>query len=132
MKRLITEKTPVTETIQLWAMPQSQWHRENYPEDNPFRYEMRTDEPYGEGNILLDEQELTLYVPAGIDLREKAVETLQAEVARIRREASEQCEKLQEQINSLRLLAHMPEEAEDDSIVQSVGPGASNAYVNQD
>jgi len=132
MNRLITEKTPVTETIQLWAMPHSKWHRETFPDDGPFMFVMRTDEPYGEGNILLDEQELTLHVPAGIDLREKAIETLQAEVDKVRREAKERCKDLQEQINSLRLLAHMPEEAEDNSIVQSVGPGASNAYVNQD
>ena len=64
-------------------------------------------------------------------LAQKAVETLEEEVRRVRKEANDKCTTLQEQINSLRLLAHMPEE-EDDSIVQSVGPGASNAYVNQD
>ena len=131
MKHLITEETPVTETVQLWAVPHSSWHRENYPDDNPFYFSMRTDEPYGDGNILLDEQEVTLTVPAGIDFREKAIETLENEVQKVRREAKERCEALHEQINKLLLLAHQP----DDDVIHSVdtiGAGASNAYVNQD
>ena len=131
MKRLITEETPVSQILQVWALPHSKWHRESFPEEGPFHYQMRTDEPYGNGNVLLCEEKLTITVPAGIDLGAKAVETLEEEVRRVRKEANDKCTTLQEQINSLRLLAHMPEE-EDDSIVQSVGPGASNAYVNQD
>ena len=110
MNKLLTEQETLTAQLQVWAVPHSKWHLENYPEDGYFRMEVRTDEPYGDNNILCNEQEVKIVLPAGIDLGAKAIDTLKAEIEQTRREAKERCELLQERINCMQQLTHMEED----------------------
>jgi hypothetical protein len=125
MNKLLTEQTTLTTNLQIWAIPHSQWHMENYPDDGYFRFEVLTSEPYGENNILCNEQEVTIELPEGIDLGTKAVETMQAEIGKLRRQAKEAIEVLQERINAMQQLTHMIE-------IEAIEGEATPAYVDQD
>lgn len=111
MNKLLTEQQTLTANLQIWAVPYGKWHLENYPEDGFFEFQVRTDEPYGDNNILCNEVDVKIVLPAGIDLGAKAIDTLKAEMAKTRREAKEKCEQLQEQINTMALLTHMDDES---------------------
>lgn len=114
--KMKTKEETVTQTVYLWAVPHSQWHREHFPDDGPFNYVITdSDYHYTTGSVKLLEHEVTLNVPAGIDLLQKAVETLKEEQVRVKTEANQKCNELQEQINSLLLLSHNPEP--DDTVV---------------
>lgn len=108
-----TKAEAVTQTLYLWAIPHSEWHRENYPDDGLFKYEISdSSSQWRKGSVMLLEQEVTINVPEGIDLVEKAVETLKAEQVKVRNDAKAAVEDIQKQINNLLLLTH-----QDDSIV---------------
>ena len=132
MNKLLTEQETLTANLQIWAIPHSKWHIENFPDDGYFRYAVTTEAPYGDNNILCNEVETTIVLPAGIDLGAKAIETLKADIAKTRREAKERCELLQEQINCMQQLTHMVEEYDPIHSDDVISAGASNAYVNQD
>jgi hypothetical protein len=106
---LKTESTEVTETLQIWAIPRSEWQIERDPAKFPFRYEIRTGSPYQDGSVKVHEQEVSLYVPAGIDLRKKAIETLSEEIKTVKKDADTRVKDLEEQINSLALLEYKPD-----------------------
>lgn len=101
-----TETTKVTETLQIWAIPQSDYWRENHPDELPFRYAIKTHSPYEDGAVKVCEQEVTLWVPEGVDLLEKAIETLQGEIKEEKIRHKDRVDQLQKQINSLLLLEH--------------------------
>lgn len=107
-----TEKTELTQSLKIWAIPQSKWHRENYPDDPPFYYAVRTDTPWGDGAVLVHEEDIVLTVPAGIDLTLMGIKTLQEAQAEIRAEAQRKFDELQEQIDALLLLEHKPVDLE--------------------
>jgi len=104
-----TERTEVTETLEVWAIPKSSWVMENDPNQLPFRYEARIGKAYQDGAVKLYEEKISLYVPEGIDLLEKAVETLQDEMKNVRKETKERLEDLQDQVNKLLLIEYKPE-----------------------
>jgi hypothetical protein len=124
MNKLLTEQTTLTTNLQIWALPHSQWHIDNFPDDGYFRFEVLTSEPYGDSNILVAEKEVTIEMLAGIDLGTKAVETMQAEIGKLRRQAKEAIELLQERINCMQQLTHMEADV--------IEGAATPAYVDQD
>ena len=103
-----TETTKVTTTLQLWAIPRSEYYIETHPEELPFRYEARTEKCWQDGAVKLHEEEVTVWVPEGIDLLEKAVETLKDEIKDVKKTADERVEDLQQQINNLLMLEYTP------------------------
>lgn len=90
--------------MQVWAIP------DKYPDEGepPFRYVVRDNigSPYQDGAVMVKEQDVTIRVPAGIDLLEKAIETLKGEIKTTRADAEVRVNNLQEQINNLLLLEH--------------------------
>jgi hypothetical protein len=105
-----TEATKVTNTLQIWAIPQSDYYIEEHPGEIPFRYEIRTHKPYQDGSVMVHETEVSLLVPAGIDLLKAAIETLQSEIKTTRAEAEKRCQELEKQVHNLLLLEHKPTE----------------------
>jgi hypothetical protein len=102
-----TERTQVTNNLQVWAIPRSAWHMEQYPKDLPFSYEILRGSPYTNGSVLVHEEEITMLVPAGIDLVERAVLTLKDQMDLIQKDADERIQEIQEQINSMLLISHV-------------------------
>ena len=104
-----TETTDVTQTIQIWAIPASAWRIENYPDDPPFTYAVRTDKPYSDGCVMVFETEITLTVPEGIDLVQAAVATLNEAINEVNAQAAVSVADLREKIKGLQLLEYKPE-----------------------
>jgi len=104
-----TTKTEVSQTLQIWAVPQSDWHREQYPDDPPFRYEVRTDKPWGTGCVMVHEQDVTVVIPEGIDITRAAIKTLQEAINETMAEAQVKVDELTQQIDKLLMLEHKPD-----------------------
>ena len=103
-----TTMTEVTEPLCIWAIPKHEYQIEADPHSLPFNYEFRRKghTPYQDGSTLVHTVDVTLVVPAGIDLLEKAIETLKSEIQKTRAEAQVQVEKLEKQIEGLLMLEH--------------------------
>lgn len=107
-----TEKTELTQSLKIWAIPQSKWHREHYPDDPPFFFEIRTGKAWEDGAVCVHEEEVALTIPAGIDLTQAGVATLQDAITETRADCEKKVGELQEKINSLLLLEHKPVDLE--------------------
>lgn len=104
-----TESTKVTSKVQIWAIPKESYEmNEEDPNALPFQYQIMSNRPYKDGSVMVSETEISLWVPEGIDLLEKAIETLKEEIKDTRASAEIRCESLQKQINNLFLLEHKP------------------------
>ena len=112
-----TERTIVTQTLKVWAIPHSKWVREHSPSPIPFDFEVRTGSAWEDGAVMVHEQEVMLVVPAGIDLLAATIATLQAAIRATRAEAEKKCTDLDEQIRGLLMLTHQPKE--DESVVST-------------
>ena len=103
-----TETTKVVNSLKIWAIPRSEYYISEHPEELPFEYEISSDDPYQDGAVMVHEAEVTMFVPEGIDLLEKAVETLKTKIKETKDEAANRVEILQKQINNLLLLEYKP------------------------
>jgi hypothetical protein len=105
---MITKQTNLEQTLQIWAMPQSKWHIEHHPDDDPFYFEVRTDKPWAKGAVMVCEQTVILTVPKGVDITRAAINTLEDAIKETRAEAEKQVMELKEQITTLLMLTHQP------------------------
>jgi hypothetical protein len=99
-----TKMTPITRTIKIWAIPNS------FPEpgEDPFTFEVRTDRPWATGAVMIHEEDITVTIPAGINLIAKAVETLE----HAKRETTDayirDLKDLDKRIDDLKLIGYTP------------------------
>ena len=105
-----TETTKVTKKVQIWAIPTT---LPLIGDEEPFYYEIKTSSPYQDGSVMVHEEEIILYVPAGVDLLSAAVDTLKAEIQTTRATAEARCVNLQEQINNLLMIEYKPEASDE-------------------
>ena len=101
-----TVETKVTKVIKVWAIPHSAYWRENHPSSIPFDFEVRTSKAWDDGAVLVHEEEITLTVPAGIDLLSATISTMEEAIRNIKKDAAEKVDGLQKQINDLLLLTY--------------------------
>jgi hypothetical protein len=96
-----TKLTPITRLIKIWAIPKP------FPEpgEEPFTFEVRTDRPWGTGAVMIHEEEITLEIPAGINLVAKAVETLEHAKREKTDEYIRDLKDLDKRIDDLKLLS---------------------------
>ena len=105
-----TKETPFTQKLNVWAVPRGVYEIEQNPNIDPFKFSVSTDNSNWEtGAVNVYSTEVTITVPAGIDLTQKAVETL--EEALKQREADHYLtmQNIRQQISNLLLLTHRPE-----------------------
>lgn len=101
---MFTKKEPVTGSVYIWAIPSSQWARENDPTTPPFRYELHTGNPWQNGAVRVSEHEVTLIVPPGVNLLAAAVETLEARKKEAMDTYARTVKELDDQIRGLLML----------------------------
>ena len=102
-----TKRTEVVQKMAIWAIPKSDYEiEESAPGEMPFKYQIMTSggSPWQDGSVKVHEKEITMYVPAGLDLLEKAVETLKEQIKETRAEAQSKIYKYEAQINNLLLI----------------------------
>lgn len=101
---MITQKTKVVGPVAVWATPTNEWERQQNKDLGVFKYVLRTTAPYEAGSVKVHEYSVSLTVPAGIDLLQRAVATLMEAKDRVLGEAQRQAEEIQKQINQLLCL----------------------------
>lgn len=100
---MITKHTKVNGTASVWAVPTSEYERKNDPSVGMFRYEI-TERAWATGAVKVKEYDITLQVPAGINLLERAIATLEEERTRVLGEAQKKAMELEKEIQKLLLL----------------------------
>lgn len=104
---MYTVSESVTGKVDIWAIPRSEWA----PKDNPpFSYALYTGTvPYQDGAVKVHSYDVTLEVPAGINLLQAAMDTLEDAKVKARETYMEQIRKLDQQIKNLQMITHQPE-----------------------
>ena len=106
-----TKHTKVTQKMSIWAIPKSDYDLEDLsPGEMPFDYKIFTNmnTPWQDGSVKVDTQEVDLWVPAGVDLLEQAIETLKEQIKETRAEAQSKITKYEQQIEQLTLIEYKP------------------------
>lgn len=99
-----TEVTTLKQVLQVWAIPVSEWRRKEYPDEPRFTYAVRTDKAWAEGAVKIHEAEVSIVIPAGIDITRAAIETLREAQREVRSEADAKVNALNEKINDLLMI----------------------------
>lgn len=102
---MLTTKEPVTGTVYVWAIPRSKYDLESNPDATPFRYEICTNTPWQNGAVRVSEHEVTLTVPAGVNLLAAALETLELKKKEAFDSYARQVRQIDEQIAGLLMLS---------------------------
>lgn len=103
---MFTVSESVTGEVQIWAVPRSSYAPKDAP---PFSYQLHAGTmPYQKGAVKVSTQEVTLTVPAGVNLLQAALDTLEDAKKKALETYVEQCKELDEQIQNLRQLTHQP------------------------
>jgi len=105
-----TEKFSVTAPIYVWAWPKDPKYED--VEGGVFHFDLRDSKSYHwrTGAICIHEMEVTIDVPAGVDLLGKAVDTIHAKIAEEQMEQDRTVRELNEQLKGLLQLTHQPED----------------------
>lgn len=105
---MITKKEAVTGKVAVWALPASKWELQNNPQAEVFKYVLATGDRWEQGAVKVQEYEISVVVPAGVDLLARAIATLQEQKEKVLGEAQRQATEIQQQINQLMLIGHEP------------------------
>jgi hypothetical protein len=87
--------------VEIWAIPHGIYYMEEHPGARPFRYEIRKGDPWTTGAVKVCEHELTLAVPAGINLIAAAVETLNNKKKELMERLHTEMQEIDRQISNL-------------------------------
>ena len=103
---MFTVAETVTGEVQIWAVPRSSYAPKDAP---PFSYQLHAGTiPYQEGAVKVCSHHITLEVPAGINLLQAALDTLESAKVAAHETYINKCRELDKQIQNLRQLTHQP------------------------
>lgn len=105
---IFTKPEHVLGTAYIWAVPLHSWEitEEDRADGRLFKYQLSTSpDLYIQGSVRVHEFPISAVVPAGLNLVEKAVETLESSIAKKREEFLKEEADLKDQIKKLLLLA---------------------------
>lgn len=109
---IYTKSETIAQEATIWAIPKTQYERTQDQKQgrdfSPFRYEIFTgylSSPWQEGSVKVATIHVKGEVPEGINLYEKAVDTLEEKMDKIRADAQRQIQEVKKQLDSLKLLA---------------------------
>jgi len=105
----ITVATTIEQDISIWAIPRSQWHIDRYPDECPYTFAVRTDDPYDTGAVKVFEANMEFDIPAGINVTEQAIETYKEAQRKAQLDADERINMFEEKIKALIMLTHQPD-----------------------
>lgn len=115
MPELYTTEHTLKDQVSVWAIPVAKWIMDEDDWDGKlFTYKVyaNASTPYQDGAVKVCDQDISCFVPGGINLVEKAIETLEGKKNKAFKEFIEAKRLVDEQIDRLKLIAHVvPEEA---------------------
>jgi len=106
----------VTKPVYVWAIPKNPDYDDM--EGDLFKYEFGNSGSYHWHNaaVCVYEQDVTIEVPAGIDMLGKAVETIDAKIVQAEVEFNNRVSELNKQKQQLLFLTHQPENNDHDLV----------------
>jgi len=112
----LTKLTEVTQDISIWAVP----NHNAEPDQDPFDYELFTvgSRPWRDGAVKVNTLPVTLMVPAGLNLIQKAIETLKEAQDEVLKDAHEKVAELEKRIGEFTLLTHQTPSDADGALEQ--------------
>lgn len=112
MRNYLTTNEKCTGTISIFAIPNRDYDPdadEGHPESIPFYYEFKDGTwHYRDDAILVYQYELTWDVPAGINLVQMAIETLNKKKEKAREDYMDTCKRMDDLISNLTLITYSP------------------------
>ena len=109
MNNYLTTNEKVKGKISIWAIPNPDYDR-NDEDSIPFNYELKDGEYHWRDEaIRVDTQEIELQCPAGVNLVQQAIATLNKKKEKAREEYMETCTKMDDLISRLTLITYQPE-----------------------
>jgi len=104
----MTHETECSGEISIFAKPNTNYDPTD-PESPSFTYVLREGTThFYDSYVLVCTHEVTLQVPAGINLVSKAVETLRAKIKQKKADLAEDIQKLEDEIAKLALITYQP------------------------
>ena len=100
-----TEETVLKDTMYVKACP-NKWAKEG---ELPFTYRLSAISLCHGDETLVYSDKISITIPAGIDLVNKAVESFEAQQEALRAKAYVEIQEIQEKIDNLKLLEHTPD-----------------------
>jgi hypothetical protein len=102
-----TKREVVVQEACIWAVPVQEWQRDQYPEGQAFYYSIYAGaSPYQSGSVNVCTIEVSGMVPAGVNLLERAVATLEEKKATAYKNYMKEVAAADKQIQGLMLLGH--------------------------
>lgn len=129
---MLTKNDHVTSVISIWAVPLSDWQIAELEEGAlPFEYETHTTtKPWKRGAVKVTEHNVTLSVPEGVNLLEKAIETLEEAIEDRKKQYHTDVAEINQRIQELLLLTYVPaEEPTEEVILAEEAEGPSSDMV---
>ena len=124
---MLTKSDHVTSVISVWAVPLSDWEISELEEGAlPFKYESHiTTKPWKQGAVKVTEHNVTLSVPEGVNLLEKAIETLEEAIEDRKKQYHTDVAEINQRIQELLLLTYVPpaEEPTEEDILSEEAQG---------
>jgi hypothetical protein len=112
MSDYLTKETECTGEVSVFAKP-NDFYNPNDPEDQAFTYILREGTSHWNDRcVLIVTHPVTLPIPAGVNLVEKAVQTLHNKIAEKRAELAQDIAKLEEEIAKLTMITYQPSSEE--------------------
>lgn len=107
---MITKPEKVVGKAAIWAIPLSDWERQRRKTEDRFEYQICTHTPYQTGAVKVADVEVSAMLPGGINLYQRAIQTLEEAKEERKRTYNEEISRINEQINSLLQLSWQPAE----------------------
>lgn len=119
---MYTKSEQVTGEVEIWAVPRQLWDPKDAP---PFKYQIGRS--YYTGEVKVVTHQVTLEVPAGVNLYMAALETLEGAKAEAFKAYQQKAAEVDRQIAELRLLAApVPEPDYSNNVWEHTDPECSH------
>lgn len=105
-----TTKQEITRTVYVYAEAKSNWELENLTANElPYKFQVKGYDFGDEQSVRIMEQEITVSIPAGIDLTTACIENLKEKIDAIEAEAEEEVDNLKQRILALARIEYHPD-----------------------
>ena len=105
-----TEAETIERTVYVFAEAKTKHQLDNLaPGELPFEYKVKQYDYGDESSVRVHEQEISVHIPAGIDLTLECVRNLEEKIICVQKDADAEIADLRQRIKALALIEYKPE-----------------------
>lgn len=106
-----TEAETIERTVYVFAEAKSQHQLDNLdPGELPFEYKVKQYDYGDESCVRVHEQQISVHIPAGIDLTLECVKNLEEKIVSVQKNADDEIADLRTRIKALALIEYKPDD----------------------